>query len=298
MNHFGDRLVGVVEQKHSRLVVGLDPHWHLIPESFRQKRKGDIYTVIVDYMTGVVDATYPFAAAFKPQLAFFERFGPRGMEALQAVIQVVKKHDGIVIMDGKRNDIGSTAEAYASAYLQDSEFETPYPSDAITLNALLGSDSIHPFIQHQQHGVFVLVKTSNKHSGEFQDLMLSSGETLSDRLAKAVEAWTEPLRGASGYGTVGAVVGATYPRHMARLRKLMPHSWILVPGYGAQGGSLDAVRAAFNKDGLGALVSSSRAICFPHPDADFAEVRDAAKDACSEINRLCLPIKSQNLPRP
>ena len=287
--HFADRVLEVCREKNSRLVVGLDPHWALIPDSAkRSPSEGGVLETLSSFLGGAVDACLPHAAAFKPQIAFFEQFGLDGLRALTRVLDRIRKGGGLVIMDAKRNDIGSTAQAYARAFFGAPDHAPPFPSDGLTLNAFLGYDGVAPFVENPEKGVFVLVKTSNPSSGKFQDLALEGGGTVSTAVADSVRSWNEKTLGQSGYGNIGAVIGATYPDHMRSLRVRMPQSLILVPGYGAQGGAEDAVRAAFNPDGLGALVNSSRGILFP-PDWDakgFAAVEDAAVQAKRNINRL------------
>lgn len=284
---FADRMTRICIDKNTRLVVGLDPHRHLIPQSFIDEF-GSEMEAVRHYMRSVVEATHAYAAAFKPQIAFFEQYGLPGLQLLSELLQQIRELNVPVIMDGKRNDIGSTAAAYANAFFGGEHYNAPFPSDALTVNAYLGSDGIKPFTQNKQYGIFVLVKTSNPSSGEFQDLRLSGGNTLADKMAQYVAKWNKEQRGLSGYGNIGAVVGATYPDHMRRLRKLMPHSFILVPGYGAQGGAEDAVRAAFNRDGLGALINSSRGICFPpnFQHEGFDAVTAAARISRDHINML------------
>jgi len=287
--HFADRVMRACRERNSRLVVGLDPHWGLIPERFKAKAKpGAEADVLREFLFQAIDAAAPHAAAFKPQVAFFERFGPAGMEALAAVLARLRELDAIAIVDGKRNDIGSTAAAYAGAYFGDEHGPPAFPCDALTINALLGGDGVAPFLANPDHGVFALVKTSNPSSGEFQDLALKDGGTLAHAVARAVDRWNAPTVGASGYGNAGAVIGATYPEHIRDLRGLMPRSLILVPGYGAQGGDGAAIRAAFNADGYGALINSARAILFPPDFArdGFAAVTRAAAAAQAHINRL------------
>lgn len=287
--HFADRLIQRCHERNSRLVVGLDPHWDRIPASFKRGFAPDDYCgVISGFLTHVIDVTHEHAVAFKPQIAFFEQFGLAGMEALDKVLAHLRVRHCLVLMDGKRNDIGSTAAAYARAFFGQGDQPAGFPSDALTVNAYLGSDGIKPFLQSPNHGIFVLVKTSNPSSGEFQDMKFGSGASLSQTMAAAVRQWNEPTIGESGYGNVGAVIGATYPEHMAALRREMPCSLILVPGYGAQGGSAQAVKAAFNEDGLGALINSSRGILFPaeFEKTGFEAIREAACDAREDINRI------------
>ncbi len=286
---FADRLIAACRQRESRLVVGLDPHWGLIPASFKAEfTAAEPGEIIAEYCLQVIDATSCHAAAFKPQIAFFEQFGTAGMQALDRVLTRIRTLGGLVLLDAKRGDIGTTAEAYAHAFFGGGQQPAPWPADALTVNAYLGSDGVRPFLTNPDRGIFVLVKTSNPSSGELQDLRLASGETVAEHMADVVASWNAPTVGASGYGNVGAVIGATYPEAMKTLRGRMPQSLILVPGYGAQGGDEAAVRAAFNGDGLGALINSSRGIMFP-PDyaADgFKAVARAAGQAREHIQSL------------
>ena len=287
--HFADRLMRVCRERDSRLVVGLDPHQHLIPASFKQGYAADDHeNIIVDYLSEVIRVCAPSAAAFKPQIAFFEQFGLAGIKAFSRILEVLHRHDAIVITDGKRNDIGSTAAAYAAAYFGNDRLAAAFPSHGLTVNGYLGGDGIQPFLDNPEHGIFVLVKSSNPSSGDLQDLRLADGSTVAETMAGMVDRWNQASLGESGYGNVGAVVGATWPDHMARLRGLMPHSLILVPGYGAQGGDEAAVRAAFNADGLGALINSSRGIIFPSGFAErgFDAVAEACRTAREHINSL------------
>ncbi len=287
--HFADRLNAACLAKQSRLVVGLDPHWSLIPEEFKRARaQAGAGEIISGFLIRAVDACLEHAVAFKPQVAFFEEFGAAGFQALERVVQHLASKGALIIMDGKRNDIGSTAAAYARAYFGDGDGPGAFPSDALTVNAYTGEDGIRPFLQKPGKGIFVLVKTSNPSSGQFQDLKDAAGESLAEKIAGAVSDWNRQTLGGSGYGNVGAVVGATYPEHMRALRRLLPQSILLVPGYGAQGGSLDAVRAAFREDGLGAVINSSRGVLFPEDlrARGFPAIEDAARRARSEINRL------------
>ena len=287
--HFADQLNAVCLAKKSRLVVGLDPHWNLIPPDFKIAcSNAGTGEIISRFLIKTVDACLEHAAAFKPQIAFFEEFGVAGFEALAKVVRHLLAKQALIIMDGKRNDIGSTAAAYARAYFGDENGPGAFPSNALTVNAYTGEDGIRPFLRKPEKGIFVLVKTSNPSSGQFQDVENKDGESLAERVARTVAEWNRETLGSSGYGNVGAVVGATYPEHMRKLRRLLPQSVLLVPGYGAQGGSLEAVRAAFNQDGLGAVINSSRGILFPEdwPERGFSAIKDAAHRARTEINRL------------
>ncbi len=287
--HFADRVIDACREKNSRLVVGLDPHWSLLPEKHKARFGPDAVDEVIDsFLGGAIEACLPHAAAFKPQIAFFERFGLVGFRALTRVLARLRQAGAIVILDAKRNDIGSTAEAYAGAYFGDSAGPAAFPCDALTVNAYLGGDGVAPFLRQPRHGVFALVKTSNPSSGELQDLALADGGSVAAAMARLTATWCAPTVGASGYGNAGAVIGATYPDHMRALRGLMPRSLILVPGYGAQGGSDDAVRAAFDGEGYGALINSSRGILFPDDfEKDgFAAVARAADHAKQRVNRL------------
>lgn len=288
-NHFADRLNAACLAKQSRLVVGLDPHWDLIPHDFKDTCPSEDHgETISRFLIKAVDACLEHAVAFKPQIAFFEEFGPAGFHALDRVVKHLVARKALIIMDAKRNDIGSTAAAYARAYFGDEERPGVFPSDALTVNAYTGEDGIRPFLEKAGKGIFVLVKTSNPSSGQFQDVENKERETLAELVARAVTHWNQATIGSSGYGNVGAVVAATYPEHMRKLRLLLPQSVLLVPGYGAQGGSREAVRAAFNKDGLGAVINSSRGILFPEdwPARGFSALEDAAHRARLEINHI------------
>jgi orotidine-5'-phosphate decarboxylase len=216
----------------------------------------------------VIDVVAPLVPAVKFQSAFFEAYGPEGLAALHATIDHARRQGLIVIFDGKRNDIGSTAEAYARAYLGKvpvgEAFEPAWNVDAMTVNPYLGTDGITPFVKiaaREHKGVFVLVRTSNASAGEFQDL-ISNGQPLYRHVARKVAEWTAGHLGAAGYGLVGAVVGATYPDELAQLRTAFPDILFLVPGYGTQGATSREIASAFNSDGLGAIVNNSRGITF------------------------------------
>jgi orotidine-5'-phosphate decarboxylase len=209
----------------------------------------------------IIDATFDIVPAYKIQIAFYEKYGSEGIKTLEDTISYLKKKRKIVIIDAKRNDIGPTAEAYAEAFLNREGFD----ADAITLNSYLGIDGIEPFIEKTRKlgkGVFILVKTSNLSAGDFQDKMLKSGRRLYEEVAKKVYQWGKRTEGENGYQIVGAVVGATYPAEAKILRKIMPKSIFLVPGYGAQGGKAEDVAVNFDKNGQGAIINNSRGIIF------------------------------------
>ena len=259
---FADRVAEAVEQKRSQLVVGLDPRLDLLPVELR----GDAHVArsaaadaVARFCCGIVDAIAPHAVAVKPQLAFFEALGADGVRAFEQACEYARSAGLLVIADAKRGDIGSTARAYGSAYL---EGEKPV-ADAMTVNPYLGRDSLEPFFgacRRHGGGVFCLVKTSNEGGGDVQDVRLSDGGVLWQHVARLVAEWGEDLVGEHGLSSVGAVVGATHPEELAAVRRLLPNVVFLVPGYGAQGGTAADVAAAFLPDGLGAVVNNSRGI--------------------------------------
>jgi len=276
-DHFGDRLAAAVKRARCAVVVGLDPQSKLLPEPLGG---GQSWRELADafrtFCCGVIDVVAPLVPAVKPQAAFFEQLGPAGTSALADVIAYAREKGLLVIVDGKRNDIGSTATAYAHAYLG---AESAWGGDALTVSPYLGDDSLTPFVEvgaPRGAGIFVLVKTSNPGGGTFQDLM-TDGQPLYRHVAAHVEQLAQASVGATGYGIVGAVVGATYPEQALELRAVMPHSWFLVPGYGSQGATARDVAGAFNLDGLGAVVNSSRGIIFAHARREYSERFGAAR---------------------
>ncbi len=275
MQHFGDELAIAVERKTSPVVVGLDPRWDQLPaalagdENPDYARRAQAYE---QFCCEVVDVVAPLVPAVKPQAAFFEECGPAGMLALANVIAHAQKQGLLVILDAKRNDIGSTAEAYARGILGRNG-ASAWGADAVTVSPYLGADSLEPFVniaKERGAGVFVLVKTSNPGSHMLQDQPLADGP-LYRRVATFVEDQAAHSRGERGYGIVGAVVGATYPKQLAELRTAMPQTWFLVPGFGSQGGTAQDVAPAFDQRGLGAVVNSSRGILFAHRRPEFCE---------------------------
>ncbi|MFC2174259.1 orotidine-5'-phosphate decarboxylase [archaeon] len=275
--NFADRLFAAVEEKQNPSVVGLDPRISQIPDSIKQDRVakfGDtpqaVAASFVAFNKKIIDAIKGVVPAVKPQMAFYEAYGPYGIEAFQITCKYAHDNGLVVIGDAKRNDIGSTATAYAKAFLGEVKTikgsATVHTLDALTVNSYLGSDGVKPFVEEAKNGkgAFLLVKTSNPSSGELQDRRLQEGTTVYEAMAKLVDKWGEEVVGARGYSSIGAVVGATYPQEAARLRLLMPKAPILVPGYGAQGGGADDTMPCFNDDGYGAIVNSSRGIIFAY----------------------------------
>ena len=267
IEHFGDRLAERVRDCANPVVVGLDPRWSSLPAQFRANVEEHDWAAVAQcyqrFCCEVIDVVAPLVPAVKPQAAFFEQCGPAGMAALARVMQYARHSGLLVILDGKRNDIGSTAQGYAEGWLGPEEI-SPWGADALTVSPYLGDDSLSPFVDvatQRGAGLFVLVKTSNPGGATFQDLVLD-GRPLYRRVADHVETLAAQTKGDSRYGSVGAVVGATWPAQLAELRAAMPHAWILVPGFGAQGGGAADAAAAFHPDGLGAVVNSSRGIIF------------------------------------
>ena len=269
---FADRLANAVQQTRTPVLVGLDPRVESLPDPLRPvelKNPSECAEAYRRFCCGVIDAVASLVPAVKPQAAFFEELGPHGMTALADVIQYARSKNLVVVLDGKRNDIGSTATAYATGYLGE---ESAWQADALTVSPYLGDDSLSPFIEVAQArgaGVFVLAKTSNPGGRTFQDLSLD-GKPLYRRVAEYIEGEAAATAGASAYGAVGAVVGATYPEQLVELRGVMPHAWLLIPGFGSQGGTAKDVAGAFDTRGLGAIINNSRGIIFAHSREPFA----------------------------
>jgi len=284
---FADRLIEKIRAKDSRCIVGLDPRIDQMPAFVRP---GSACAAITEFHELVLDAVADLVPAVKPQLAFFEQYGVAGIQAFENTLRAAKQRGLLVIADGKRNDISSTAEAYANAYLGGDVFDC----DAMTVTPYLGCDSLAPFVEAcQRHakGLFVILKTSNPGSKDFEDQPLeATGRPLYEKIAGAIKALGDGLIGDSGYSSIGAVIGATFPEEGRRLRALMPKVMILVPGYGAQGGSAKAAAECFNDDGLGAIVNSSRGITYAFGDPDISRdafvrsVRENTQRMIDEVN--------------
>lgn len=278
MPNFFDQLASAIKRTAAPVVVGLDPRWEQLPESFNLIRDCDVAMQAGAYQVfccEVIDVVAPLVPAVKPQAAFFEECGPMGMIALGHVVQYAREKGLLVILDGKRNDIGSTAEAYARGYLA-GDGQSAWGADALTISPYLGADSLQPFIDvatERDAGLFVLVKTSNPGSGMLQDKIID-GQPLYRHVADYVQESCAANPGESGYGVVGSVVGATYPEQLSELRAAMPQSWFLVPGFGSQGGTAEDVAGAFDDNGLGAIVNNSRGIIFAHRKEQYQEFGD------------------------
>lgn len=293
-----DRLCKAILEKNNPTVAGLDPKLDFVPEFIKKEsfqKFGNTLEGAADalltFNKGLIDALYDIVPAVKPQCAYYEMYGWQGVRTLYETIQYAKEKGLFVITDGKRNDIGTTMEAYAAAHLGEvsvnSTSVSPFGADALTVNGYLGTDGIAPLLniceQHDK-GIFVLVKTSNKSSGELQDKQIGDA-TIYRTMGDMCEQWGEASRGAYGYSAVGAVVGATYPAQLAELRKALPHTFFLVPGYGAQGGGANDVVPAFDAEGLGAVINSSRGIMCAYKKGDYAE-EQYAEAARAEAIRM------------
>jgi orotidine-5'-phosphate decarboxylase len=283
--HFADRLFEAVRRKQTPLCVGLDPRWDLLPLAIRH-RHGETQhgraRAYEEFCSRVIDVVAPLVGVIKPQSAFFEACGPAGMTALFQLIQRAHRRDLVVILDAKRNDIASTAEAYAEAAFH------AYQADALTINPYLGSDSIESFVKMARpldRGIFVLTRTSNPGCSQFQSLA-SAGKAMYAHVAEAIGRWSRENLGGTGYGDIGAVIGATSPAELKELRALAPHVPFLVPGFGAQGGTAADAAAAFRSDGLGAVVNSARAILFSFEPSQTnweAAVESATRGAIQQL---------------
>ena len=290
---FSTRLTAAIRARKTPACIGLDPRHASLPPALAAVatlEPKELAGIFARFCSDVIDVVAPLVPIVKPQLACFEALGPHGMTALAEVIEHARSKGLLVLADGKRGDIGSTAEAYADGWLSG-----PWAADALTVNPYLGLDSVEPFV-HMAHergaGIFILVKTSNPGSKDFQDLDVG-GRTLFEHVAAGVETLAARTADGKTYGAVGAVVGATWPRQLDAMRAAMPHAWILVPGFGKQGGRAADVCGAFHADGLGALVVSARDVIFAHARPEMnvgltdAQWQTAVERACRDmIERL------------
>ncbi|MEY3206409.1 MAG: hypothetical protein RLZZ21_2740 [Planctomycetota bacterium] len=264
MTAFATRLAAAITSRRSPACIGLDPRRESLPPALAAAAALEakpLAAIFARFCCEVIDVVAPLVPIVKPQLACFEALGPHGMTALAEVIEHARSKQLLVLADGKRGDIGSTAEAYADGWLSG-----PWAADALTVNPYLGLDSVEPFVKTAEAraaGIFVLVKTSNPGSKDFQDLRCD-GKTIYEHVAAGVEQLATRTAAGGRYGAVGAVVGATWPKQLDELRAAMPHTWLLVPGFGRQGGRASDVQTAFHADGLGALIVSARDVIFAH----------------------------------
>ncbi len=295
--HFADRLNAAVKAKGSAISVGLDPRLEQIPDFIKVKhfsKYANALTAaaeaILEFNKGIIDAVADLVPVLKPQIAFYEQYGYEGVRAFEETLWYARDKGLLTIADIKRGDIGSTAEAYAKAFLGkvallDKEVFS-FDADAVTIAPYLGIDGIKPFMeQARQHGkgVFVLVKTSNVSSSDLQDLQMHDKSTVYEIMAQYLDSWGADEIGDSGYSFMGAVVGATFPAQAAKLRKLMPQNIFLVPGYGAQGGTAKDVKGCFNADGTGAIINASRSIMYAWEESDEYTESDYAVAARAAV---------------
>ncbi len=293
-----DRLIEKIKETGNPSVVGLDPKLDYVPEFLRKKFMDEdgcslqaAARAIFAFNKAIINEICDIVPAIKPQAAYYEMYGYNGVKALEDTIRYAKGKGMFVITDGKRNDIGATMTAYTAAHLGtvmvgENELE-PFGADALTVNGYLGSDGINPLLdacKTRDKGIFVLVKTSNPSSGELQD-QLMEGVPLYARMGDLCEKWGAETVGKYGYSAVGAVVGATYPAQLRELRERLPHTFFLVPGYGAQGGGAEGVAQAFDANGLGGIVNSSRGIMCAY-QKEGCDERDFAKAARREALRM------------
>ena len=298
-----DLLIERIKDMQNPTVAGLDTSFDYLPDDMKQgvqdfKGAAD---AIFEFNKRIVDRICDIVPCVKVQIAYYEMYGIEGMRAFLQTLQYAKAKGMLVMTDAKRNDIGATAECYAKAYLGETDVcgraHSAFDSGFLTVNGYLGSDGIKPFLnwmQKRDKGIFVLVKTSNRSSGELQDLKLESGKTIYEYMGELVEKWGQESIGRYGYSSVGAVVGATHPMQAQILRHAMPHTFFLIPGYGAQGGTADDLKVCFDKEGMGGIVSSSRGILCAYRQEKYAHLsfEEAARQACidmkNDLNRAIL----------
>lgn len=288
-----DRLIESTIRTKNPTVVGLDPDLRKIPACYKKLSHSAadpleaVADVIYAFDRDIMDTVAPLVPAVKPQMAFYEKYGSYGVAAFEKTVAYARSKGLVVIEDAKRNDIGNTAQAYADGHLGrvevlDGTRVASIDADFLTVTPFLGSESLRPFVDvcmEHNKGIFVLVKTSNTSSGEIQDVVTADGSTVSQTIARYVAEKAGSFMGERGYSSIGAVVGATYPEEAITLRKMMPKSYFLVPGYGTQGGGAQDVLPCFDPDGLGAVVNSSRGILYTH-------MTDAERAYCSREDYL------------
>ena len=294
-----DRLIEGIVKMQNPTVAGLDPKLDYVPASIKEscfekygKTLEGAAAALLEFNKAIIDKIYDIVPAIKPQAAYYEMYGWQGVKALCETIAYAKSKGMFVITDGKRNDIGTTMEAYATAHLGTTDVAgeeiDAFGADALTVNGYLGTDGIKPLAEicdKKDKGIFVLVKTSNPSSGELQDMKLENGSTVYAQMGSMCENWGESLMGKYGYSGVGAVVGATYPDQLAEMRAKAPHTSFLVPGYSAQGGGAQDAKNAFDKRGLGAIINSSRGIMCAWKKQGLTE-DDFAEAARAEALRM------------
>lgn len=303
--HFADRLIREIEKKKSVVCVGLDPHLDHVPKFLfaeqSEKFPDDPFRAMAEtikvFNKGLIDAVCDVCVAVKPQVAFYEQLGAAGVEAFAWTLQYAREKGLVTIADAKRNDIGSTAQGYANAFLGEVNFggvhggdtagRRVFDADSVTVTPYLGWDGVKPFVdvcKKFEKGIFVLVRTSNPSAGDVQDLRVDQdGRSVYETLGHFVESWGADDVGERGYSCVGAVVGATYPKEARKLREIMPQSIFLVPGFGAQGATVEDIRGCFHPGGMGAIVNSSRDVMFAYEKSDRYTEQDFAVAAREKV---------------
>jgi len=297
MKYFIDQLQQKIEAKDSRICVGLDPHLEMMPKNILaaellediETNKKAIADSVLKFNQDLIDAVADMTAVVKPQMAFYEKLGVPGMECLWQTIASAERKGLLILLDGKRNDIGSTAKAYAEAYLKQKKIA----ADAVTINPYLGRDGVLPFLENKEKGAFALLRTSNPSAGDLQDLKLDDGRTVYQAVGDFLQDLGRDYLGECGYSNLAAVVGATYPKELKEIRSQLDSVFFLIPGFGAQGGGAADIKAGFDEDGRGAVVNSSRGINFAYRQEEYSyfgaenyakAARAAAEKMKKEIN--------------
>ncbi len=291
-----DRLIDKIKKTGNPTVMGLDPRFDMLPKCITdkyEKNSEGVAKAIVEYNKALIDATYDIIPAVKPQIAFYEMFGIPGMKAFEETCKYAKQRGMIVIADAKRGDIGTTAQGYSNAFLGKTPIENIeeeiFDVDFLTVNPYMGTDCIKPFIEDcikYEKGLFVLVKTSNPSSGELQDLKLENGKEIYMQVTELVEKWGKDLIGENGYSSIAAVVGATYPEQLEQIRNKAPHTFFLIPGYGAQGGKANDIALGFDNNGIGGIVNASRSLMCAFKTNKKYDEKDYAKATREEAIRM------------
>ncbi len=291
-----DKLIEKIIEMQNPTCVGLDTSFDYLPDELKNGVSDfeGAAEAICEFNMNIIDKIYDIVPSVKVQIAYYEMYGYAGLQAFEHTVNYARGRGMIVIADCKRNDIGSTAGCYSKAYLGETDVNgkklRAFKADMLTVNGYLGTDGIKPFvddIKSRDKSIFVLVKTSNPSSGELQNLKLENGKFIYEQMGELVEKWGEETVGKYGYSDVGAVVGATHPEEAARLREQLKHTFFLIPGYGAQGGSAEMLKVCFDKNGLGGVVNSSRGILCAYKNElyDGLNYADAARAACVDMQK-------------
>ena len=288
-----DKLIDGIIATQNPTCVGLDTLFDYLPDDMKAGAKTfeDVAERVLEFNKKLVDNIADIVPSVKVQIAYYEMYGAAGMKAYYETLKYAKEKGLYVIADAKRNDIGSTASCYAKAFLGDTQVNEnalqAFPADYVTVNGYLGSDGIIPFVEEcekNDKGIFVLVKTSNPSGAEIQNVILENGVPMYEYVGGLVEKWGESTVGKYGYSAVGAVVGATHPAEAARLREVLPHTFFLIPGYGAQGGTAEMLKSCFKENGLGGVVNNSRGILCAYKK-NGGTYYGAAREACIAMQK-------------